>query len=73
MDREKLLELAESLTPLERELFMGESDHWGSWMFMVGQDLCAKGLGRKENGSIYFDTPLAKQLAAALRSKVGGE
>ena len=62
-------ELAESLGPLERELLLGESGGWGSWMFECGAGLCAKGLGRRQNGSIYFDTPLAKQVATALRAK----
>jgi hypothetical protein len=49
-----------SLTDLERELLLGTAKGWGSWMFDVGADLCAKGLGRRDNrGSIYFDTPLA--------------
>jgi hypothetical protein len=60
--------IAAELSPLERELLLGESGGWGSWMFSVGSALCAKGLGTKRDGSIYLDTPLAKQVIAALRS-----
>ncbi len=56
------------LTDLECELLLGESSGWGSWMFSVGSDLCTKGLGTKRDGSITFDTPLAKRVIAALRS-----
>lgn len=72
-NKDKLLELADSLTPLERELLLGESDGWGSWMFECGAGLCAKGLGRRDNGSIYFDTPLAKDMIAHLRSLATGK
>jgi hypothetical protein len=61
---QKLLDLEAGLTDLERELFYGTATGWGSWMFEVGSDLVTKGLGRKENGSIYFDTPLANELRA---------
>jgi len=67
--RMTLLELADSLSELERELLLGTSPHWGSWMFDVGADLCRKGLARRENGSIYMDTPLAKQVIASLRAR----
>lgn len=50
------------LTDLERELLLGKSGGWGSWMFECGSGLVAKGLGSKRNGSIYFDTLLAKQV-----------
>jgi hypothetical protein len=62
-------ELIAGLTDLERELLTGRATGWGSWMFEVGADLCAKGLARRENGSIHIDTPLAKQVLAALQTK----
>jgi hypothetical protein len=58
--------LAASLSDLERSLVFGTNERWGSWMFMVGSDLVAKGLGRRDGrGSIYFDTPLADALRAS--------
>lgn len=69
----RLIELANELTPLERELLLGESEGWGSWMFECGAGLCAKGLGRRSNGSIYFDTPLAKDMIDHLRTLQGGK
>jgi hypothetical protein len=65
-DKQTSDEIAEGLTRLERELFMGEAEGWGSWMFGCAGGLCLKGLGRKENGSIYFDTPLANEVRAHL-------
>ncbi len=59
-------QVAASLTPMERELFLGEAKDWGSWMFGVGGDLVGKGLGHKHDGSIYFDTPLADEVRAIL-------
>lgn len=59
-------DIVERLTPLEIELLTGTSSGWGSWMFECGEGLCARGLGRKENCSIYFDTPLAKRVIARL-------
>ncbi|MDP9412696.1 MAG: hypothetical protein M3Q08_01090 [Pseudomonadota bacterium] len=59
-------EIAASLTPLERDLFMGRCERWGSWMFTAGAHLCSLGLGRRDGGSIYFDTPLADEVRAAL-------
>ena len=61
-------EVAESLSSLDRELFLGLSPGWGSWMFAIGNDLCAKGLGTRRDGSIYFDTPLAHEVRQALLS-----
>lgn len=56
--------IAAGLTPMERELFLGEATGWGSWMCSVGNDLVAKGLGTKRCGNISFDTPLADKLRA---------
>lgn len=64
----RLVELANELTPLERQLLLGEIGAWGSWLFECGAGLCAKGLGRRSNGSIYLDTPLAKDMIAHLRT-----
>lgn len=50
----------DKLSELEIELLLGNSSGWGSWMFECGEGLIAKGLGRKDKGSIYFDTPAAK-------------
>jgi hypothetical protein len=61
--------VAAGLSELERELLTGSASGWGSWMFSVGNDLCAKGFGRKHDGSISFDTPLAAQVIAHLKSQ----
>lgn len=68
---DRIEQIAEGLSDLELELFSGKADGWGSWMFSVGSDLVAKGLGRKEGGSIYFDTPLANQLRNHLQASSG--
>lgn len=62
-------QVVEGLSEMERELFMGEVKGWGSWMFSVGSDLVAKGLGTKRDGSIQFDTPLASAVRDILRGK----
>lgn len=66
---DELLRLADKLTVRERALLLGECDRWRSWMFEAGSYLCSLGLGTKHNGSITFDTPLAKQLISTLRSR----
>ena len=58
--------IAASLDTMERDLLLGQPKGWGSWMFEVGAGLCAKGLGTRRNGSIYFDTPLAAEVKAIL-------
>jgi len=63
--------IVRGLSAMERELLLGQSKGWGSWMFSVGNDLCAKGLGRKHEGSIYLDTPLGLQVRAALEKEMG--
>jgi hypothetical protein len=37
-------------------------------MFSAGSHLCSLGLGTKRDGSIQFDTPLAKEMIAYLRT-----
>lgn len=70
---DELLRLVNGLTRLERSLLLGTAPHWGSWMFMVGSDLVAKGLGRKDRGSIYLDTKLADQVRATLNRTPSNE
>jgi hypothetical protein len=47
--------MVEQLSDLEKELLLGESKQWGSWMMSCGKGLIAKGLGTTANGSIMFD------------------
>lgn len=61
--------IADSLTPLEQQLLLGECDRWGSWMFTAGARLCGLGLGTKRDGSIRFDTALAHEVIALLRGR----
>jgi hypothetical protein len=65
----RLAELNAKLTDNERDLLLGRCSGWGSWMFEAGGHLCSLGLGTKRNGSIKFDTPLAKELSEWLASQ----
>lgn len=62
-------EIASRLTTHELSLLTGRADGWGSWMYECAQGLVAKGLGRKECGSIYFDTPLGLAVRSLLQEK----
>jgi hypothetical protein len=73
MTDKALLELAERLCSLDKQLLLGACDGWGSWMFDSGEYMCGLGLGRKHAGSIYFDTPLAKELIGFLRARASME
>jgi hypothetical protein len=61
--------MVEQLSDLEKELLLGESKQWGSWMMSCGKGLIAKGLGTTANGSIMFDTPLALEVIQILRAQ----
>lgn len=67
---EMLSELAGKLSELDKSLLLGTESGWGSWMFTSGSYMANLGLGTKRNGSIAFDTPLAKDMIAYLRSRV---
>lgn len=47
-----LAKLAAGLTDMERQFFMQKE--WGSWVYMVGCDLIAKGLTYKRDGNIFL-------------------
>lgn len=64
-----LPDLISRLTASERDLLLGNCTGWGSWMYEAAEHLVSLGLGTHENGSIYFDTPLATEVIAALRSQ----
>lgn len=68
-DPARVAEVAEGLSLMERKLFMGEAEGWGSWMFSVGGDLVCKGVARRFEDSIYFDTPLGLAVREYLRSQ----
>lgn len=61
-------DIAGKLSPLEIDLLCGRCEGWGSWMFTAGGFMVSLGLGRKENGSIFFDTPLADEVRDHLAS-----
>lgn len=63
-----LEQIADKLSDLDKSLLLGEEKGWGSWMMESGSYMVSLGLGTKRDGSIYFDTPLAKQMIEYLTS-----
>jgi hypothetical protein len=65
---EELDNIIAQLGELDRNLLLGRCEGWGSWMSISGSYMVSLGLGTRHDGSISFDTPLAKAVIERLRA-----
>jgi hypothetical protein len=66
LDAEALEIINAGLSDLERELIMGTSKGWGSWMWGVSGDLVRKGLMFNEAPGVRALTPRGEAVRAIL-------
>jgi hypothetical protein len=60
--------IAASLTQEERDLLLGNPNGWGSWMWSCACGMIGKGIARRTAAGIDFDTDLARNVRARLRT-----
>jgi len=68
-DESEVARIAAQLSPLDRQLLLGECKGWGSWMWDSGTHMASLGLATRRGGSIQFDTPLAQAVIAYLKAQ----